>query len=96
MSLLERILFWIVIIILLIAVIGERTKLSALSQQVEKSKNINVIYQGESEEEEEGEDEGEDEGEGGSDTTDENSDEGDEGDEDEEDEGSEETDGGEE
>lgn len=64
MGLLERILFWIAIIILLIAVVGEKSKISALEEQVEKAKTINVIYEGEGDEEEdEGEDEEEDEGE---------------------------------
>ncbi len=49
MGLLERILFWIAILILLIAVIGERSKISALAEQAEKAKTINVIYQGEDE-----------------------------------------------
>jgi len=56
MSIIERILFWIVIIVLLLAVIGEKSKLSALQTEVEKAKSINVIYVGE-EDDEDGEDE---------------------------------------
>lgn len=53
MGLLERILFWISILILLIAVIGERSKISTLAEEAEKAKTMNVIYQGEDEGEDE-------------------------------------------
>ncbi len=89
MSIIERILFWIAIIVLLVAVVGEKSKLSALEAQVEKAKSMNVIYNGEDEGEDEGdeeEDEEEDEGEGDEDSGDEGNDESDT----EEDEGGEE------
>jgi len=89
MGLLERILFWVAILILLIAVIGEKSKISALAEQAEKAKTINVIYQGEEEGEDQGEEEGEDEEE-----TDEDSE--DESDEDNGEESTEENNGGEE
>lgn len=77
MSLLERLLFWIAIIVLIIAVIGEKSKLSALEAQAEKAKNINQVYVGEDEGDEEGD---EDENSGEEEESDESSeDEGDEG-----------------
>jgi cytochrome bd-type quinol oxidase subunit 1 len=44
---LERLLFWIAILVLAVAVIGEISKLSALEQQAQKAQSMEVNIQGE-------------------------------------------------
>ena len=80
MSIIERIIFWVAILFLVVALIGERMKISKLEAQAEKMKNVPQVYVGESDSEDSGDSEDSDDNEDdedGDEDSDEDSDSGD-------------------